>query len=239
MRIAPEGWVVIVPFVVVAAIIGGLAAYFFPTLGYIVTGVCVLLILWCLWFFRDPSRTPDSTDADAVISPADARILKVHSAPMPAELGMGGAPCVRVCMFLNVFNVHVNRTPSAGVIEKVVYTKGQFVSANLDKASTDNERSVVLLRDGAGRHIAFAQIAGLVARRIVNHLKAGQRVALAERYGLIRFGSRAEVFMPVGTVVSVKPGDFVRCGQTVIARLPTVAVVTTSHASHQPSAASA
>jgi phosphatidylserine decarboxylase len=234
MRIAPEGWVVIIPFClivlalpvvagVVLALLGmsGLMAAVAGPLGF----VSLLLIVWCFWFFRDPERVVPAGE-NLLISPADGKVIIVDQAPMPKELQGGevsGQPVPRIAIFLNVFNVHVNRVPASGTIEKVVYTPGQFLTASLDKASTDNERSTVLMRDTAGRRIGFAQIAGLVARRIVNHLKPGQQVTIGERFGLIRFGSRAELFLPPGTAISVKVGEKVIAGETVLAVLPTSA----------------
>jgi phosphatidylserine decarboxylase len=153
-------------------------------------------------------------------------VISVDLAELPKELrasaGTDLGPVPRVSIFLNLFDVHVNRVVVAGTIEKIVYTPGQFVNASFDKASELNERSVVLMRDDAGRVLAFAQIAGLVARRIVNHLKEGQRVKAGERFGLIRFGSRAEIWMPAGTQVRVKAGQRVLAGQSLLATLPAV-----------------
>lgn len=231
MRIAPEGWVVIIPFcliVLALPVVAGVALALLGMSGLIaaVAGplgfVSLLLIVWCFWFFRDPERVVPAGE-NLLISPADGKVIIVDQAPMPKELQGGevsGQPVPRIAIFLNVFNVHVNRVPASGTIEKVVYTPGQFLTASLDKASTDNERSTVLMRDTAGRRIGFAQIAGLVARRIVNHLKPGQQVTIGERFGLIRFGSRAELFLPPGTAISVKVGEKVVAGETVLAVLP-------------------
>jgi len=230
LRIAPEGWVVIVPFVVVCLVLPAIGVYFSPVLGAVLGFVSLLLIGWCLWFFRDPIRIPPPGD-NLLISPADGRVLKVDSVPLPSELrdaarevsggiaGVTDAPVQRICIFLNVFNVHVNRVPVGGKVEKVIYTPGKFFTASLDKASEQNERSTVLLRDNAGRIHAFSQIAGLVARRIVNHLTDGQVVKTGERFGLIRFGSRAELFLPPGSSISVKAGDIVVAGESVLATL--------------------
>jgi len=184
----------------------------------------VLLCGWCLWFFRDPDRTTPQ-DPDAVISPADGLIIKIDAAPLPTEVAafvpeVGGAPVPRIIMFLNVFNVHVNRAVATGTVHKIRYTQGKFLTASVDKASLENERCAVLMRDRAGRPIVFSQIAGLVARRIVNHLREGQEITAGERYGLIRFGSRAEIFLPPGSTINVKVGDKVLCGETIVAKLP-------------------
>lgn len=227
MRIAPEGWVVIVPFCLICLALPSVAAVVLALLGLTsliaaVVGplafIALVFIAWCLWFFRDPDRTVPPGE-NLLISPADGKVILVDTKPMPIELqggSIGSEPVQRIGIFLNVFNVHVNRVPAGGTIEKVVYTPGQFVTASLDKASTDNERSSVLMRDEAGRLIGFAQIAGLVARRIVNHLKPGQKVSIGERFGLIRFGSRAELFLPPGTAIVVKVGQHVVAGETIL-----------------------
>ncbi len=227
MRIAPEGWVVIVPFCLICLALPGVAAVVLALLGLsslmaAIVGplgfVALVFIAWCFWFFRDPDRTVPAGE-NLLISPADGKVILIDTKPMPKELqggAIGGEPVQRIAIFLNVFNVHVNRVPAGGSIEKVVYTPGQFVTASLDKASTDNERSSVLMRDSAGRLIGFSQIAGLVARRIVNHLKPGQTVAIGERFGLIRFGSRAELFLPAGTSIAVKVGQHVVAGETIL-----------------------
>jgi phosphatidylserine decarboxylase len=224
VRIAPEGWVVIVPFALVCLVLPGLAGLVSPWLAGVLGLPALLLIFWALWFFRDPHREPPAgTGPDVVISPADGKVLKVDMAPLPKELRTGDAdnqPLPRVSIFLNLLNVHVNRTPVAGKIEKIVYTPGKFFNASLDKASEFNERSAVLMSDPAGRKVAFSQIAGLVARRIVNHLREGQSVQRAERFGLIRFGSRAEIYFPPGSQISVKPGDITVAGVSTLGTLP-------------------
>ena len=231
MRIAPDGWVVIGPFFAIAGGLAGLA--FWLAGGPVAWAVLVLMLVlcgWCLWFFRDPDRvTPQ--DADAVISPADGVVIKIDSAPLPIEVAqfvpeVGSTPVQRVIIFLNVFNVHVNRAVAGGRVEKIRYTQGKFLTASVDKASLENERCAVLMRDKAGRPIVFSQIAGLVARRIVNHLREGQEIIAGERYGLIRFGSRAEIFLPPGSTVNAKVGDKVVCGETILAKLPSGPTVT-------------
>ena len=246
MKIAREGWIVIIPFCLVALLLP-LAGY---GIGLLIDGqesattvadtiglaiwltfglgaVAIVLIGWCFWFFRDPDRTvPAGAEAAGqMISPADGRIIIVDQATFPLELQggeVGSTPVPRIAIFLNVFNVHVNRVPATGEIVKVQYVPGKFVTASLDKASHENERSSALLRDRYGRLIGFCQIAGLVARRIVNHLKVGQQVTIGERFGLIRFGSRAELFFPPGTSIQVKVGQKVVAGETVLAVLPKV-----------------
>ncbi|MFN0010676.1 MAG: phosphatidylserine decarboxylase [Phycisphaerales bacterium] len=186
-----------------------------------------VLFAWGLWFFRDPLRTPPA-GPHLVLSPADGRVIKIDAAPLPVELRdaalalgvQGDLP--RVSIFLNLFNVHVNRTPAAGRIVKAAYVPGKFFNASLDKASVHNERSGALLVDAHGRMIGFVQIAGLVARRIVNHLREGQQVGAGERFGLIRFGSRAEVYLPPGSTISVRVGEFVVAGESVLGHLAPV-----------------
>lgn len=250
MRIAPEGWIIIVPFCLIALAVPALLAVLLGFLGLGAIGgivgtimgfISLLLIIWCFWFFRDPERTvPTGVGQDSfVISPADGKVILVDQAAFPKELQGGDVtsqPVPRIAIFLNVFNVHVNRVPTAGTIEKVVYTKGQFLTASLDKASTENERSCAIVRDKFGRAIGFAQIAGLVARRIVNHLKVGQSVSAGERFGLIRFGSRAELFLPPGTSINVKVGQHVVAGETILATLPGVNTVTAPSVSDRPAA---
>lgn len=223
LKIAPEGWVVIIPLAAGALILGGSAIIVLGWLGLIVMALALLITGWALWFFRDPARvTPPG--ADQVISPADGKVIRIDQAPLPPELRAGNpdapsGPMQRVAIFLNVFNVHVNRVPTAGKITKVAYVPGKFLTASLDKASEHNERSAVLMVDTRGRYVAFAQIAGWVARRIVNHLKEGQTVQSGERFGLIRFGSRAEVYLPMDAEVLVQVGDRVIAGESLLAKL--------------------
>lgn len=233
MRVAREGWVVLAP--MAAVCVGAPAAALiwagWPAwIGWGLLAVGTLLTLWGVWFFRDPLRTPP-VGARLVISPADGHVVKIDEAHVPPELagawpeaaagGVGaGKPVQRIAIFLNLFNVHVNRTPIAGEIAATAYVPGRFFAASLDKASELNERAGAVVTDERGRRVAFVQIAGLVARRIVNHLKVGQRVHAGERFGLIRFGSRAEVYVPPGTALRVRVGDFVRAGESVLAELP-------------------
>ena len=203
------------------------ALWLSPVAGGAAAAVSAMLLAWGLWFFRDPVRTPPVGER-LVISPADGRVIKVDAATLPAELREAAAALgatgelQRVSIFLNLFNVHVNRTPAAGRIAKIAYVPGKFFNASLDKASVHNERSGAVLVDPAGRVFGFVQIAGLVARRIVNHLREGQVVRAGERFGLIRFGSRAEVYLPRGSEVRVSVGDFVVAGESVLAEVAPV-----------------
>jgi phosphatidylserine decarboxylase len=179
------------------------------------------LTLWCIAFFRDPERVSPAGDG-LVISPADGRLLPVSHAVPPPELGMGPEPRLRLSVFMNVFNVHVNRVPLDGTVMALRYRKGRFFNASFDKASEHNERMSIRLRvEGTGRaeDLAVVQIAGLVARRIVCGLAEGQRVRRGERFGIIRFGSRLDVYLPPGAQVLAAPGQRVRAGETVLAKL--------------------
>jgi phosphatidylserine decarboxylase len=176
----------------------------------------LLLSLWCVSFFRDPPRLTPSRDG-LFVAPADGLVRSVGTAVPPPELGLGPTPMMRVSIFLSVFDVHVNRIPVDSAVEIVAYHPGKFVSAADNKASDENERMSVSLRLPGGSVAALVQIAGLVARRIVCELKPGQRVRAGERYGLIRFGSRADLYLPDGVHPLVHPGQRMIAGETVIA----------------------
>ncbi len=176
----------------------------------------LVVTLWCVYFFRDPDRVVP-TRPGLVISPADGIVVSVAEAPPPPELEMGDRPRARVGIFLTVFDVHVNRVPADGVITKLAYRPGRFINASLDKSSEVNERMAVRLEMPDGRDLAFVQIAGLVARRIVCDLRMDQTVRSGERFGLIRFGSRLDVYLPEGVNPLVVVGQRVLGGETVIA----------------------
>ncbi|MGB0683584.1 MAG: phosphatidylserine decarboxylase [Magnetovibrionaceae bacterium] len=180
--------------------------------------VGVVLTAWCAYFFRNPDRVTPEGD-NLVISPADGVIQSVVKAVPPAELEMGDQPLTRVAVFMNVFNVHVNRSPLAGTITKTSYKPGKFFNASLDKASEFNERQSLKVTSPGGVDIGFVQIAGLVARRILCFVKEGDLIAAGERFGLIRFGSRVDVFLPEGVAVLVVPGQIAVAGETVLADL--------------------
>ena len=189
----------------------------------------VLVTLWVLAFFRDPVRaTPQ--DESLLIAPADGLITLIQTVTPPREMagpdGLGDAPMVRVSMFMSVFDVHINRTPIGGTIRNVVYISGKFLNADLDKASEDNERQHILVERSDGLRIGFTQIAGLVARRIVPFVKPGDIVAAGQRIGLIRFGSRVDIYLPAGTVPRVVLGQRTVAGETVIAKLGETQAVT-------------
>ena len=206
--IADEGFPFIIP-LGVATLLAFLAG--FKGIGY----VLFILTFFVVWFFRNPQRnTPEK--AGQVISPADGRVIRIDET-VSDELP--GRTFQKISIFMNVFNVHVNRIPCSGKVRFIRYHKGKFLSADLDKASTLNERNTILLETADGHEIMFVQIAGLIARRIVCWLKEGMQVSTGERFGLIRFGSRVEVFLPLGSTVLVKVGDKVRAGETPIGEL--------------------
>lgn len=175
----------------------------------------LVLTLWCAYFFRDPERvTPQ--DEDLVISPADGRVSSIGMYLPPAELGLGSEPMLRITVFMNVFNCHVNRAPMRGLIREVAYREGAFLNAELDKASDENERNGLIIETKHG-DIGVVQIAGLVARRILCWSKVGDSLEAGERFGLIRFGSRLDVFLPEGAVARVSLGQTATAGETVLA----------------------
>jgi phosphatidylserine decarboxylase len=174
-----------------------------------------LIALWVAYFFRDPERTGER-GAQLVIAPADGKIVQVAEVDEPAFLQ---TPAVRISIFMNVFNVHVNRYPVSGKVAYVHYNPGKFLNAAADKASLENEQSTVGIETESHK-VLVRQIAGLIARRIVTYSKVGDLAVQGERFGLIRFGSRVDVFMPVGSTVRVKVGDITTAGVTVLAELP-------------------
>jgi phosphatidylserine decarboxylase len=183
-------------------------------LGWIGLGLTV----WCYYFFRDPVRVTPLREG-LVISPADGVVSLIEPAAPPAELGLGPAPLMRVSVFMNVFDCHVNRSPVPGRVAKVAYRPGRFLNASLDKASEHNERMSLAVTLADGRQVAFVQIAGLVARRIVCFVTEGRELAAGERFGLIRFGSRVDVYLPEGTAPLVAVGQRMIAGETVLADL--------------------
>lgn len=183
-------------------------------LGWIGVG----LTIWCYYFFRDPERVvPD--DAGLVVSPADGVVSLIGPAVPPRELGLPQEPLTRVSVFMSVFNCHVNRAPVAGKVEKIAYSPGKFLNASMDKASDDNERNSLVIRMEDDRVLTVTQIAGLVARRIVTFTQDGAVLDRGERFGLIRFGSRLDIYLPDGVAPSVKIGQTMIAGETVIADL--------------------
>lgn len=207
--IHPEGY----PFIGIFALVSVVLFWLWAPLGWIATA----LTIWCVLFFRDPPRVTPVRDG-LVISPADGRISMIVNAVPPKELDLGDRPLPRVSIFMSVFNCHVNRSPAAGRIDRIVYRAGKFLNADLDKASEDNERNSLVIATATGR-IGVVQIAGLVARRIVSFVKEGQGIGAGERFGLIRFGSRVDVYLPDGVRPLVGPGQTAVGGETVLADL--------------------
>ncbi len=204
------GW----PFIAIFAVLALVLFLVFPPLGW----VGLILTAFCIFFFRDPERIVPVRPGLAV-SPADGLVSAVDRVPPPASLDMGAQAVTRISVFLSVFDVHINRVPCDGTITALSYHHGKFVNAALDKASEENERQAARLTLDDGRHVAFVQIAGLIARRIVCNLHDGQRVRAGERFGLIRFGSRTDIYLPAGVASLVAPGQRMIGGETVIADL--------------------
>ncbi len=195
----------------------GAVTVLFYLLGMDLLGVVgLILTVWCAYFFRDPERVTPSKEG-LVVSPADGVVQSVCDAVPPMELDMGDEPRTRVSIFMNVFNVHVNRVPVDGTIMRQVYTPGKFLNASLEKASVDNERHALLLKSKSGREYAFVQVAGLIARRILCWAEDNKDYAAGERFGLIRFGSRVDVYLPKGVHSMVCVGQTAVAGETIIA----------------------
>ncbi len=185
----------------------------------------LIFTLSCLVFFRDPERVPPARPG-LVLAPADGRVVAVDRAPPPAELGLGPAPRPRVGIFLSVLDVHVNRVPADGTVARIAYRHGAFLNASLDKASEANERNAIALALPDGREMAVVQIAGLIARRILCDLREGDAVRAGDRLGIIRFGSRTDLYLPEGVVPLVAEGQTMIGGETVIADLGASAPMT-------------
>lgn len=206
--IAREGW----PFLAGIVIIALLTSFF---VGGFIAFLVWILALFVLQFFRDPPRVIPQ-DTGAVLSPADGRVIKVERTQDP----YGQRDAILVSVFMNVFNVHSNRSPVDGRIERIQYFPGKFVNADLDKASTENERNAIVLKTNLGQTVTFVQVAGLIARRILCYVKAGDVLSRGQRYGFIRFGSRVDVYLPLDAYVKVSIGDKVSATTTILAVLP-------------------
>ena len=201
-----------VKFVLLAILCTGMFFYF----GWELAGLLALaLTCFVTWFFRDPERIPPE-GSDILVSPADGKVIIVQKLSASEYLE---DPCQKVSIFMNVFNVHVNRIPFDGVVEKIAYTPGKFINASFDKASEHNERNALVIKAFDGRRFAVVQIAGLIARRIVNCVGIGERVRKGERYGMIQFGSRLDLYLPLGFEVQVKVGDKTCAGKTIIGQM--------------------
>jgi len=207
--IHPEGY----PFIGGFAFVSLVLFWMWPPLGWL----GVVATAWCAYFFRDPVRVTPVRDG-LVVAPADGRISQVVNALPPPELRLSERPLPRISIFMSVFDCHVNRSPIAGRIERIVYRKGLFLNADLDKASEDNERNALLIASGRVL-IGVVQIAGLIARRIVPFVHEGQTVAVGDRIGMIRFGSRVDVYLPEGVRPQVAEGQTAIAGETVLADL--------------------
>ncbi|MGH7244935.1 MAG: phosphatidylserine decarboxylase family protein [Phycisphaerales bacterium] len=226
--IAQDGWLII-------------SFFFFPTLfatvvavglrntqaGLPLAAIAVIMIaftVWAFWFFRDPNRKPAKGEdlTRAMVCPADGVVVKIDTASPPAEalaaVGEASVQCTRMCIFMNVFNVHVNRAPLSGTVEAIAYNRGKFFNASFDKASDLNERASLILRLPDGGRLFVIQIAGLIARRIVCKVTPGRALEAGERYGLIKFGSRVDVYLPPGYEPAVALQSKVFAGRTIIAR---------------------
>jgi phosphatidylserine decarboxylase len=207
--VTPEGY----PFIGAFALVSLILFWLWSPLGWLGT----LATIWCAYFFRDPPRVTPVRDG-LVVAPADGRVSQVTAAVPPLDLGLGNKPLPRISIFMSVFDCHMNRSPAAGKIERIVYHPGKFFNADLDKASVDNERNCLVIAAGDAR-IAVVQIAGLVARRIVCFVRTGQSIGAGERFGMIRFGSRLDVYLPEGTPPLVATGQTSIAGETVLADL--------------------
>lgn len=205
-----EGWRFIGIFAAVTLFLGMYSQFLF--------WAGVVLTLWCAWFFRDPIRTVPKREG-LIVSPADGIVTKIVRMVPPEQLGLGAAPRIRISVFLNVFNVHVNRIPIQSTVTALNYYPGAFFNASLDKASEENERQHITLTLPGGATMGVVQIAGLVARRILCQLKVGDALATGERFGLIRFGSRVDTFLPEGAVPLVAEGQVAVGGETIFADL--------------------
>lgn len=225
--VAREGWTIIALFAAPTLGAGAGAALTSGPIAaalWVLTGVLSLLTLWAIWFFRDPERAPAAGEdlSLCAICPADGVVVKIDRAVPPpdavAAVGDSGVTRTRMCVFMNVFNVHVNRTPFEGTVEKLAYHHGAFFNASFDKASDLNERASMVLCLADGSRAFVVQIAGLVARRIVCKVREGQTLRPGERYGLIKFGSRVDLYLPEGYEPAVAKGQRVFAGETVLAR---------------------
>lgn len=206
--IAKEGY----PFIAIALVlfVGAHLIFGFSAIA----GVFSALLILVVNFFRDPERIIPQGD-DIVVSPADGRVIRIEKVK---DERFTGEERILVSIFMNVFNVHVQRSPVTGTVKKVQYNKGKFINASFEKASLDNEQNAIILEDKRGRTLVSNQIAGLVARRIICYVKENDQLQMGERYGIIRFGSRLDVYLPLDAEVQVKIGDKPRAGSTIIAK---------------------
>jgi phosphatidylserine decarboxylase len=206
--IHPEGWKFATIFFVISILLSFISIVI-SVIGY-------LLTLFTLWFFRDPKRnTP--IDTNLIISSADGKVCLIDEAYPPEEASINQEKMKRICVFMNVFNVHINRSPVSGNVKDIIYKEGQFLNASLDKASEKNERSSLIISSDNGVEIIVVQIAGLIARRILGFISNNHNLHQGERFGLIRFGSRVDIYMPLDAVTKCSIGDKVIAGESVLA----------------------
>ena len=203
-----------IKFILIFSVISLILFFIYIPLGWVGIG----LTIWCYYFFRDPKRTTPIRDG-LLVSPADGVISLIEKTMPPPELDIEKEELTRISVFMNVFNCHVNRSPIAGKVMEINYRPGKFFNASLDKASVDNERNSLVLQIPDGRQIVVVQIAGLVARRIVSFVKPKQTLRIGQRFGLIRFGSRVDIYLPTGVQPLVCIGQIMVSGETVIADL--------------------
>ncbi|MBU8847895.1 MAG: phosphatidylserine decarboxylase family protein [Desulfobacterales bacterium] len=199
-------------FIFITILITGMLFYFGWGLS---AWICLAVTLFVCWFFRDPDRDIPQ-DEKSLVSPADGKVIIVEKQEKCDYLP---EPCIKVSIFMNVFNVHVNRIPFDGVVQKVLYHPGKFMNASFDKASTHNERNALIIKTADNAGFAVVQIAGLVARRIVNCVKEGEKIRKGDRYGMIRFGSRLDLYLPQDFEVAVSVGEKTKAGSTVIGHM--------------------
>ena len=206
--IHPEGWKFATIFFVISILLSFISIVI-SVIGY-------LLTLFTLWFFRDPKRnTP--IDTNLIISSADGKVCLIDEAYPPEEVSINQEKMKRICVFMNVFNVHINRSPVSGTVKDIIYKEGQFLNASLDKASEKNERSSLIISSDNGVEIIVVQIAGLIARRILGFISNNHNLHQGERFGLIKFGSRVDIYMPLDAVTKCSIGDKVIAGESVLA----------------------
>lgn len=213
---AREGLPILIPIWVIIILAWSISGFLHSKTGYVISAVFTLLGGMAVYFFRDPERTIPA-GAGTVVSPADGRIVEIREEEEPIFLRQ---KAVRVSIFLSVFDVHINRIPQAGTIRYKEYRPGRFHTAWKDKASTDNEHTFIGIETPKGHKLVVKQIAGLIARRIVCYAEAGRTFQTGQRFGLIRFGSRTDLYVPVGTALKVRVGDKVQGGSTIIGEIP-------------------
>ena len=206
--IHPEGWRFAIIFFIISI--------FLSFVSIVISIIGYLLTIFTLWFFRDPERnTP--IDQNLIISSADGKVCLIDEAYPPEEISINQNKMKRICVFMNVFNVHINRSPVSGTVKNIVYKEGKFLNASLDKASEKNERSSLIISSDNGPEIIVVQIAGLIARRILGFISNNHNLLQGERFGLIRFGSRVDIYMPLDAVTKCSVGDKVIAGESTLA----------------------